>query len=183
MHVFYATGHFTSHSYTSVSVIHDIVSDDDVFARNPTIATVFVFSGLDANGVVSHVKSRIFNQYIFAGFHVKTVPVLGEPRISNGYIANNQVFNHQRMNVPGRRILKNGSVKQDSFTVLDAYQYGTKKIVNGFEIFLGFQIQTHILVGTFRSLHECFRWIPTGFCSIDHSSGSHKLFPLVFGYF
>ncbi len=98
-----------------MAVVYYIVLNNYIFGRLAPVATVLVFARLKANGIVTDIKYIVVYYRIFAGFQIQAVAVLRKLGVTHIQVPEGYVFAHERVQVPGRRILKGGAIEQHFF--------------------------------------------------------------------
>ena len=116
-HVLHAARHLRTHHESAMSMIDGTSVHHDILARRLQVATVLVLARLDADGIVAHVKLVVDDQAVLAGFEVQAVAVLAIPGIDDHDVLDNDILAHERVQVPGGRVLEADALQPDVLAV------------------------------------------------------------------
>ena len=103
-----------------------IILHNHILTRFSATATIFVFTRLDTNRIISRIKYTVDNQRILARFQINRVTILWVPWIDNHNIINREIFAGQRMQTPARRVLESYAFQQHFLAFHNAEQHRTQ---------------------------------------------------------
>ncbi len=82
-----------------MSVIDSATFDEHVGRGDTTVATILIFTTLEADGIVANVEAAIDEKHVGAGFNVYAVAILSIPRVADIDIVNYEIFAKKRMHI------------------------------------------------------------------------------------
>ena len=149
-HILDATAHFTAYYETAVTFEYSTAINNDILARNTALSAVSILSTFDADTVIAHIKGRVYDERVLARLQVQTITILCEGRVAYQYILDEYVLAHQRMDVPGWRILEDDAIEPDILAADEAYHHRTEIILHFVPTFFCCNAEWHVHARTFR---------------------------------
>ena len=134
--------------------------DNHVLRGTSALTAVSILSALHADTVVTGIKLGIHDEYILARLHVDGVSVLCITRILGQDIVHNQVFAHQRMNVPCRRVLEYQILEQHVLAVHQADHHRAQELADAEPLFFREISLRHVHLGRLFAFQITLRGIP-----------------------
>ena len=153
-----------------------------IFTRAGTTASILILSTLQANPVIPHIESRVYNQGILTRFQIQAVTILRIARITHLHFFNQYIFTHQRMQIPRRRILKDNPLQPYILTLYQAHHHRPKKMTHALPFFLRRQVLRYIHIAD-RISFQCLRIREPISGPFVYSPSGYRLFPNTFRYF
>ena len=74
--ILHASGHLATYHESSMPVQYCIILHNHILTRFSATATIFVFTRLDTNRIISRIKYTVDNQRILARFQINRVTIL-----------------------------------------------------------------------------------------------------------
>src|SRR5690606_1300522 len=114
--IFNPSRHFAAHDEATMPLEYGTIINDDIFGCSIPFSAIFIFARFNTDSVVAYVKCAVDDNRIFTRFQIQTVTILRIGRISYLYTVQDYIFAHQRMDIPGWRILKNHALQKNIST-------------------------------------------------------------------
>ena len=160
-HVLHATAHLATYHEAAVTLENGASIDNHVLARDATLSAIEVLAALDADTIVAHIKGRVDDEGVLARLQVETIAILCEGRVAYQDILDEHVLTHQRMDVPGRRVLEDDTIEPNVLAADEADHHRTEVILHLVPTFLGGDAERHVHARTFLvCLHGSLRREP-----------------------
>ena len=111
-------------------MVHGAVGDDEIGTFACVAASVGVFAGLDADGVVAYVEGGSGEQHVGACVNVDAVAVGGIMGIADDYIAYRNVLAPKGMDVPAGGVLEGAAFEQHPLAAAQRYHHRAQEALD-----------------------------------------------------
>ena len=125
--------------------------DHDILAGDTTTATVGILTALDADTVITGIETGVDYQGVLAGLQVQGVTILGITGVTHQHLVDDDILTHQRMEVPGRRVLEDDTFQHHILTLYERYHDRTQETLDGIPLLFCLGVG-HIHIGTLLTL-------------------------------
>ena len=112
--------------YTTMTIFHLTVTDDDVFAWSVPKTSVVVASALNSDTVVASVESTVLNKNVLTSLWVATVTV--RTFVPDVYTIYGDVLREQWVDNPERRVGELYILDEDSIATIEVYELWTQAL-------------------------------------------------------
>ena len=82
-----ATTHFTADYKSTMRMVNCTITHYYILCRHSSFSSFCISTGFNTDAIISYIKYTVFNQYIFAGFKIKSITILCIPGIFYSDIA------------------------------------------------------------------------------------------------
>src|SRR5699024_560162 len=72
MNIFHTTRHLTTNNKATMTMIDNVIFNNDILSWHSAIASILIFTGFKTNRIISNIKSIVVNQNIFTGFQIQS---------------------------------------------------------------------------------------------------------------
>ena len=122
-----------------------------ILAGTTTQTSVLILAALDADAIVAGIELRIDDECVLTRLQIQRIAILGIEGIASQHVVEDDVLAHQRMEVPGRRVLEDDTLQEHILAVDQRHHDRTQEALDTVPLFVSLSLG-HVHVGTLLSI-------------------------------
>ena len=120
--------------------------DHHILTGSATASAVGILTTLDTDAIIAGIETGVDDESVLARLQVEGIPILSIRRITREYIIYNNILTHQRMDVPGGRVLEDDTLQQDVLATDKTDHDRTEEAMDSLPFLVGLGCR-HVKVG------------------------------------